>query len=392
MATARLARSDGREHVLREGNCIVAAGDGQLAAAIVLGPGDDSPEGANLAGADLRRLLAEIAVSIRREAGALEDPAALPDWISVGAESLEGMAYALCESVRLRTGRPAAVVLRDLDLGSCSVIALSRAADRRHLGAAISAESAAGRAAAGEIPIVATSVHELLGYAPSERRRRAEQGIAFPLQDARQGIGALVVFGPADALDPASSEWLTWVAVDAGPRLAAAQHVRKAEARAQTDDLTALPNRRALERAIKAGEGGRGALLMVDLDLFKRVNDGFGHAAGDAVLKHVARIFKRSLRENDVAARVGGEEFALWLPETPLDQALDVADRIRRTVEGSVLHWGGADLKLTCSVGVSAIPETVTHPDNLLPTADAALYQAKAAGRNRVEVAKSGPT
>jgi diguanylate cyclase (GGDEF)-like protein len=156
-----------------------------------------------------------------------------------------------------------------------------------------------------------------------------------------------------------------------------------------TDELTRLPNRRALDRALVGwGDDQPGALLCVDIDLFKKVNDDLGHAAGDAALKHVARIFRQALREGDVAARIGGEEFAIWLPHTPLTHAVDVAERIRKSVEATVMHWAGTDVKMTCSVGVAAIPETVTQVANLFPTADSALYQAKSRGRNRVETAK----
>jgi diguanylate cyclase (GGDEF)-like protein len=199
-----------------------------------------------------------------------------------------------------------------------------------------------------------------------------------------------VVFGPSETLEPSVHEWVLWLAVDAGPRLANAARVRTAEMRASTDDLTLLPNRRAVERVVDGWRGGPGTLLLVDLDHFKQVNDSHGHAAGDAVLRHVARVFKRALREEDVVARIGGEEFALWLPHTPLQPAEAVAERVRAAIAGSQVPWAGVDLSITCSVGVSSVPDIVKDAQNLFASADAALYQAKGKGRNKVVVAAVG--
>jgi len=134
--------------------------------------------------------------------------------------------------------------------------------------------------------------------------------------------------------------------------------------------------------------GEPAALLMADIDHFKKLNDGFGHAAGDAALRHLAQIFRATLREGDIASRIGGEEFALWLPTASLTVAAEIAERIRRRTAEATMTWAGADLRMTCSVGVAAYPETVGHPDNLYAAADAALYRAKEGGRNRVELAR----
>jgi len=387
VATASLAAKDGRDQLIREGQTIVAAGDGQIGASMVLEPGNDAAEQAEEARVDLRRLLAEFHVSLRREFGASRDPSAMPDWIAVGSESLEGLAFSLCEAVRAQTGRACATILRRAEGTTCSVVAVSQTADRRLLGQRVSAESAVGRACAGVIPVVGESPEELFGKSRSERRRRREEGVAFPLLDAGRAVGALVVFGSAQTLKPSEREWLMWISVDAGPRLAAAGQVRDAETRAVTDELTGLPNRRALDRAVGSWAEGPASVLVVDLDHFKKLNDGFGHAAGDSALKQMARIFKRLLREDDVAARIGGEEFALWLPNTPSPEAEMVAERIRKSVEDSVLPWGGAELKMTCSIGVASLSDALTQPRNLVSAADGALYQAKNHGRNRVQVA-----
>jgi diguanylate cyclase (GGDEF)-like protein len=391
ISAARLALADAREHVLREGQVVVAVGDGRLGAALMLAPGDADADRVKAVSSDLRRLTADLSISVQRELQRFRSPGAVPDWIAAGAESLEGMSHALCEAIRIRTGRSVAVAMRDMQAGACVVVAVSRGSDRRLLGLPVGTDCAVGRACSGGIPVAGASSADLFGAARAERRRiREEQGTAFPLRDGDEGAGVIVVFGPAETLEPSMKEWVLWLAVDAGPRLANAARMRAAEMRASTDDLTHLPNRRALERVVNGWRGGPGSLLLVDLDHFKQVNDSHGHAAGDAVLRQVARVFKRALREEDVAARIGGEEFALWLPHTPLAPAEAVAERVREAVAGAPVPWAGVELSVTCSVGVSSFPGIVTDAKNLFPSADAALYQAKSKGRNRVAVASAG--
>lgn len=388
VAAARLALGDGRTHVLREGNIIVAVGDGQLGGALLLGFDQPDQQDVDAAASDLRRLLAEVRVERTRRLHVRRDPGSLPDWLVTGAESLEGMTFALCEAVRMQTGHAAAVVMRDPGTLLATVVAVSQGLDRRLLGRAVTAGSAVGRACVGDIPVVGASGPELFGHTAPDRRRRHEGGTAFPLRDGRQGVGALVVFGAHGALLPEAREKVLAYTADAGAHLAAAAHVRAAENRAMTDALTGLANRRALERVMGEWSDGTCALVCVDLDHFKRLNDGFGHAAGDEALRHVARILRQSLRGDDLAARIGGEEFALWLPGAPLAKAREVAERVRGAVEQGVLQWSGADIRLTCSLGLAGVPDTVTRPQNLLAAADTALYRAKSLGRNRVETAQ----
>jgi diguanylate cyclase (GGDEF)-like protein len=238
-----------------------------------------------------------------------------------------------------------------------------------------------------DVPIVGMTGKELFGHLRADRRRKEEHGVAFPLRDGHQGVGALVVFGRPDQLAGAAQQRLVSLAEESGPRLAMAAALRAAETRAQTDELTGLWNRRALDRMMQSDQSAECALLLVDLDHFKKLNDGFGHAAGDAALRHVARILRGALREQDLAARVGGEEFALWLPNTALERARDVAERVRQAVAEAKVYWAGAELSIACSVGVAAKPATVGQTANLYTAADAALYRAKEYGRNRVEVA-----
>jgi diguanylate cyclase (GGDEF)-like protein len=166
---------------------------------------------------------------------------------------------------------------------------------------------------------------------------------------------------------------------------------------ATIDPLTGLPNRRGfmegcgreLERARRYG--GTLSVLMLDADHFKRINDEYGHAGGDLALQHLAETLLGTLRATDVAGRMGGEEFAVLLPETDIAGARQLAQRIRMNIAAAPLMMGHAPAALTVSVGVAPVPigkSPGTGPIELaLKEADEALYRAKAEGRNRVVMA-----
>ena len=385
VALARLAMADGRQHVMREDRCTVAVGDEGLAAAAILPAGDPPDEALAVVTSDLRKLLGELQADMRSRGDAVAwsaDGGALPTRL----DTLPAIAAALCDRARYVTGRSTAVVLRNPDSEVAAVIAVSTNADRRLKGITVSAESAAGRACLVDGTITAASSNDLFGRATEDRRRRVETGTAYPLRDGGYGIGALVVFGAHD-LEDATEERVMRLARDVAPKFAAASAVQAAEERATRDTLTGLPNRAALDRAM-SNASVPCAVLCVDIDHFKNINDTHGHAAGDGALKHLADLFQSALRDGDLAARTGGEEFVLWLPATPRESALDVAERLRASIEDAVWIWCGKRIDLTCSIGVAAVPETTTQFANLIPAADAALYRAKRGGRNRVEEAR----
>jgi len=155
-----------------------------------------------------------------------------------------------------------------------------------------------------------------------------------------------------------------------------------------TDELTRLYNRREIERRIKAAleqtrEGHRKiALAMLDIDFFKKVNDTYGHDAGDLALKGVSAILKKSIDEElgEAAGRWGGEEFFLLLPEKSIDEAIALAERVRQTVEA---HDFPAVRHLTVSIGVTSA-DAESNYQEIFIQADSALYEAKQGGRNRV--------
>ena len=130
------------------------------------------------------------------------------------------------------------------------------------------------------------------------------------------------------------------------------------------------------------------SLVLLDLDYFKKVNDRHGHEAGDKALQHVARLLKQRLRKTDLAARLGGEEFCLLLPDTDGDQALLVAEKIRQQLAASPLTFGEHSITLTLSGGIACFGEQEGMELNALTRcADKKLYSAKSAGRNRIDLA-----
>ncbi len=159
----------------------------------------------------------------------------------------------------------------------------------------------------------------------------------------------------------------------------------------QTDELTKLASRRhffaqaELELSRAKRYAASPSVLMLDIDHFKRINDTYGHEAGDVVLRTLGELCRGTLRDVDIAGRLGGEEFAVMLPETGREAALAVAERLRQTIaDVKVSLEGGFPIRFTASIGVASFTEEHPNLDTLLSQADKALYEAKKAGRNRV--------
>ncbi len=161
---------------------------------------------------------------------------------------------------------------------------------------------------------------------------------------------------------------------------------------AGTDALTGICNRRCFDgtakKEVQRARRHKTPLsgMIFDIDWFKKVNDTYGHLAGDEVLKNLAQVALKNLREIDTLARVGGEEFAVLLPETDIEGALKVAQRIRKSIERSEIFFSEQIIKVTVSIGVSGlIPEDGESFLTMFRRADEALYRAKREGRNRVD-------
>jgi len=168
------------------------------------------------------------------------------------------------------------------------------------------------------------------------------------------------------------------------------QQMEKIKQKVSIDPLTRVDNRRAFDAKIKQEfasfkrYGSKGSMIMIDIDHFKMVNDTYGHRTGDGVLRVVAGIIKKEIRDIDSLARYGGEEFAVILPHTVLSPALEVAERLRAKVEESRFSYKGKQFSVTISLGVGEIQEDDTL-ESFLQRVDAALYAAKDAGRNQVK-------
>lgn len=215
--------------------------------------------------------------------------------------------------------------------------------------------------------------------------------ICLPLISHANRLGVMLFYRDdrdAFSLDEIDT-LITYVSLASGAIENARLHAHVSE-QAVTDVLTGLPNRRYLDERLES-EIGRArrygkplTLAMVDIDHFKRINDTYGHAAGDAVLRQVAHVLLAQTRDADFTARYGGEEFVLVLPETDVPAALLVAERIRKAMAAAFLQLpDGRELSVTASLGIAAFRNGTA--DELLRHADRAMYAAKERGRNRVE-------
>jgi diguanylate cyclase (GGDEF)-like protein len=316
------------------------------------------------------------------------DPPQLPGLELLVEPRLDTLLKALVDEAAERVELWCGVALREQEGGPIRIRAVSSGGDQRFVGKEVDVQAFLGRIVTEGMPMV-----EPVSRVPSvlergDRRRRPSGGVGVPLAAGARVYGALFSFGVPEVgaqeavsrLDPLAKSYATV--------LLSALEIDVAKQRAETDPLTELPNRRAFDRALARASRGPLALVALDLDDFKLVNDTLGHAAGDAALRHLARVLREGLRDGDLAARVGGDEFFVLLPGGDLRLGLEVAERLRAQVEARPLRADGAERLLTLSCGVAAYPDPVPRADNLVKIADAALYQAKGAGRNCVVAAR----
>ena len=279
----------------------------------------------------------------------------------------------------------AQVVVAAVEGGAVRVIGVSGRADRRLLDNVLPPESELARVALGAAEPHVSSA-DPLGGAVADRRSRTGSVLLLPLKRELKPVGAVAIWlstgrEPAGALRAEMMEAIHNAAHRIDRALEADQHKRAAS----VDPLTGLHNRRGFDEAFTLITAREGALVYCDLDRFKSLNDTLGHPAGDAALVHFARIIREQIRTGDVAGRIGGEEFAVWLPETGLELGARIAERIRLKLGTTPWDWQGRAWPLSASFGVAACPETSSSLDNLPAQADSALYEAKRGGRNRVE-------
>ncbi len=233
-------------------------------------------------------------------------------------------------------------------------------------------------------------LHELLAEVGIEGVRL----LAVPLRGREQERGVLFVFEDGRPFGELELERARIVAGHAGLSLENAERYARAQERAYIDDVTELFNARylldAVVREVQRAEryGGHLAVVFLDLDRFKLVNDRHGHLVGSRALRQLGQVLQRCVRQVDTVARYGGDEFTVLLVDTDLEAGRTVAERIRRAVEEHTFEGErGTPLRLTVSVGVACYPEHGDDAEALLDLADKAMYRSKSLGRNRVSTA-----
>jgi diguanylate cyclase (GGDEF)-like protein len=222
----------------------------------------------------------------------------------------------------------------------------------------------------------------------------AIETIEVPLE-VSEGRSAVMRLHPGPAgFGPEAKDAAAWIAAQAVIALENARLHGQVQRQAVTDELTGLANRRRFLAQLDTEvtrcrrNGSSLGIILADLDDFKRVNDTYGHDAGDEALRGFAAILQGTVRDVDLPVRLGGEEFAVLVPDTDLDGSVQLAERIRRALESMQAAHSGAEIRLTASFGVSCFP-TAASAEDLLSDADRRLYDAKRRGKNMV-VASSG--
>ena len=252
-----------------------------------------------------------------------------------------------------------------------------------------------GRALESGKPVVLNDVATDPAYIAGFAETKSE--VCLPLLSFGNKIGVMTLeCARTGAFQEADMQALESVADIVATALANAAYVETVKAQANVDGLTGVYNRRFFEKQI-AGELDRAtryekalSVIMLDIDHFKKLNDEFGHLLGDEVLKQVSNIFRTQLRRLDFICRYGGEEFAIILPETGGEDALGVADKVRRMIEAH--SFPGVPRPVTISLGVAECPAHGVTRDTLVKSADQALYASKLGGRNRVTFATAAQT
>jgi diguanylate cyclase (GGDEF)-like protein len=229
-----------------------------------------------------------------------------------------------------------------------------------------------------------------------KKKERGKHLIAVPLVCGERILGVLEGTRQKKSFTKAEVGVLTALALPIASALTNAVRIGEAERLSQTDDLTKLHNARYLRQFLlneirrARRYGSIVAALFLDLDDFKQVNDAHGHLAGSHVLMEMAAVILSSIRDTDAVARYGGDEFVIVLPDTQIELAGTVAERIRDKISQHRFHAGrNLKLSLTASFGVAAFPLHASSPQQLIAAADTAMYEAKAANKNCIRFSAS---
>ncbi|MFL5514992.1 MAG: GGDEF domain-containing protein [Gemmatimonadales bacterium] len=380
---ARDQEQSGAERM--EGGTLVFHGGGGVAVGLLLPDGGGSMRLAE-AEIDLRRL----ADGVRRRPQIIELAQAQTQEASLESVGSVGLRLAY-QLERIVDGQVVVAALETSPAHEAGtearvrVIGVSGRGDRRLLDTVLPPQSELARVAGGELDMLQLE-GDPLGGVVADRRQHPGTVLVLAIQAGTRTVGAAALWLPLgrEPIGSVRAELLAALS-NAGPRVVTGLEADRLKARATVDPLTSLLNRRGLDAALTRMDVRDGAMVYADLDRFKTLNDKLGHPAGDAALMHFARIIREQVRSADAAARIGGEEFAIWLPGTGLDLGARIAERIRLKLGTTPWDWRGEAWPLSASFGVAACPETAASVSELLGQADAALYVAKNSGRNRVE-------
>ena len=319
-----------------------------------------------------------------------------------GHMSQESLAKAICETAVVVSSATDAALVRwraDEERGWLQYSTDGFRAEPRPLGT----DSLVARACRDGLPMplddVARMTRPISLFSDSDDAWTRGSMAIVPLKLEDRVIGAIVIASPErEAIPQEEATNVGLLGAMAATSLEIVWEMEEVSRRARTDPLTGLYNRRhfdeLLSQMIKQTDrfGDPVALILADVDHFKKVNDTWGHDAGDEVLQSLAETLRAGVRDADICARFGGEEFAIVLPKTTLQGAAELADRLRRQVESKPVVVNEEPIPVTISCGVACYPDGVITKEALFAAADRALYDAKSAGRNCVKSAVPKPT
>ncbi|CAN5696478.1 hypothetical protein BH24CHL8_BH24CHL8_10080 [soil metagenome] len=333
--------------------------------------------------------------------------------------SADSVVQAIVEELRFSSGAHHVVVARQAEADGTLEVTLVAASASVPTSRTFLRPDILGDPAAGNVPLPQSPPADGAPVAPpgtqpgvppalrfqeaaDEVARRIRSGyglpytLAAPLIADGRFVGALVLSKRTrDSWSELDRRLLTWASGEVSAALARVYALEEAQARANMDALTGLPNRRYFDEILSIVRPRRRAgdtlgILMIDIDRFKNLNDRYGHATGDTVLRAVAGAIYTTVRAEDTPARYGGEEFSVILHRASAAQAVEVAERVRAAVQAIPPARVGIERPVTVSVGVAVAVEEDIDVLALIEGADRALYLAKRRGRNRVEVAAGG--
>jgi diguanylate cyclase (GGDEF)-like protein len=320
-----------------------------------------------------------------------------------GHKSQDALCRAICETaLQVSSAKDAALVRWRADVGR-GWVQYTTGGFKNRAPFPLSPEALAARTCTEGIMLLIEDVSKMTGkpalFFDNDGGWPTGTVAIVPLKIEQRVIGAIVVASDQEgALPREEARNVALLGALAATSLEMVWEMEEVSRRARTDALTGLANRRAFDEQLEqllahADRFGHAvSLILADVDHFKKVNDSWGHEAGDAVLRAIAKTLSDGVRAVDVCARFGGEEIAILLPQTSLVGAAELADRLRRAIEAKPIMARGEEIPVTISCGVACYPEGVLTKEALFAAADRALYDAKNAGRNCVKSAVPKPT